>query len=100
MVRILVKKNPSGQISTLVPIKQETVRKRQEIQKCPSVGSSLNYSSFWSWLENHFLNEVIFISTSICLRTARLILKKNLDDKPIFHLEILQHITEGFPISR
>jgi hypothetical protein len=26
------------------------------------VGSSLNCSSSWSWLENHFLNEVIFMS--------------------------------------
>jgi hypothetical protein len=25
------------------------------------VGSSLNCSSSWSWLENHFLNEVIFM---------------------------------------
>jgi hypothetical protein len=25
------------------------------------VGSSLNYSSSWSWLENHFLIEVIFM---------------------------------------
>jgi hypothetical protein len=25
------------------------------------VGLSLNYSSSWPWLENHFLNEVIFM---------------------------------------
>jgi hypothetical protein len=25
------------------------------------MGSSLNYSSSWHWLENHFLNEVIFM---------------------------------------
>jgi hypothetical protein len=34
-VRILVKKHPSGQITTLVPIKQEMVHKWQVIQKCP-----------------------------------------------------------------
>jgi uncharacterized Fe-S cluster-containing radical SAM superfamily protein len=26
------------------------------------VGLSLNCSSSWSWLENHFLNEAIFMS--------------------------------------
>jgi hypothetical protein len=35
MVRILAKKHPSSQITTLVPIKQEMVRKRQVIQRCP-----------------------------------------------------------------
>jgi hypothetical protein len=30
-----VKKHPFGRITTLVPIKQEMVRKRQVIQKCP-----------------------------------------------------------------
>jgi hypothetical protein len=34
-MKILVKKHPSGQITTLVPIKQETIRKQQVIQKCP-----------------------------------------------------------------
>jgi hypothetical protein len=34
-VRILAKKCPSGRITTLVPIKQEMVHKRQVIQKCP-----------------------------------------------------------------
>jgi hypothetical protein len=57
------------------------------------VGSSLNYSSFWSWIENHFLNEVIFMSQHhyVCglLDLAR---KKILDDKLVFHLEILQNI--------
>jgi hypothetical protein len=110
-VRILVKKCPSGRITTLVPIKQETVCIWQVIQKCPFldplwqlleeslllcqshvlfhsnkirnnngrwhkldfpswselshavdlVGLSLNYSSSGPWLENHFLNEVIFM---------------------------------------
>jgi hypothetical protein len=31
-------------------------------------------------------------SASICPWTARLNLKKKLDDKPVFHLEILQNI--------
>ncbi len=44
-----MKKSPSGRITTLVPIKQETIH----------MGSSLNWSS--SWLENRFLNEVIFM---------------------------------------
>jgi hypothetical protein len=111
IVRILAKKHSSGQITTLVPIKQETVRKRQVIKKyafldslwqlvdgslllwqshvlfhsnkirnnngrwhkldfrswyelshaVDLVGSRLNCSSSWPWLENHFLNEVIFM---------------------------------------
>jgi hypothetical protein len=110
-VRILAKKHPSGQITTLLPIKQEMVCNWQVIQKCPfldplwqlveeslllcqslvlfhsnkiwnnngrwhkhdfpswselshavdHMGSSLNYSSSWPWLENHFINEVIFM---------------------------------------
>jgi hypothetical protein len=110
-VRILAKRHPSGWITTLIPIKQEMVRKWQVIQKRPFldplwqlveeslllcqshvlfnsskirnnngrwhkldfplwselshavdlVGSSLNCSSSWNWLENHFLNDVIFM---------------------------------------
>jgi hypothetical protein len=62
------------------------------------MGSSLNYSSSWSWLENYFLNEVIFMPQYQCLRTARLSPKKFLNDKLVFHLEILQNIIlEVFP---
>jgi hypothetical protein len=57
------------------------------------MGLSLNYSSSWSWLENHFLNEVIFMPQHqyVCglLDSAQ---KKFLDDKLVFHLEILQSI--------
>jgi hypothetical protein len=110
-VRILAKKHPSGRVTTLVPIKQETVHKQLVIQKCPFLdvlwqlveeslllcqshvlfhskkiwnnngrwhkldfpswsehshvvdlmGLSLNCSSSWPWLENHFLTEVIFM---------------------------------------
>jgi hypothetical protein len=57
------------------------------------VGSSLNYSSSWSWLENHFHNEVTFMlninmSTDYSTQPA-----KFLADKLVFHLEILLNIT-------
>jgi hypothetical protein len=56
------------------------------------MGSSLNNSSSLSWLENHFLNEVIFMPQHqyVCglLDSAQ----KKLDDKPVFHLKILQSI--------
>jgi hypothetical protein len=142
-VRILVKKCPSGQTTTLGPIKQETVRMQQVIQKCPFlepiwqlveeslllcqshvlfnsnkiqnnngrwhkldfpswsevshavdlVGSCLNCLSSWPLQENHFLNEVIFMPQHQYVRglldSAR---KKIMDDKQVFHLEILQNI--------
>jgi hypothetical protein len=42
----------------------------------------------------HFMtaNSDLHTSTSICPRTAQLSLKKFLDDKPVFYLEILQNI--------
>jgi hypothetical protein len=57
------------------------------------MGSSLNCSSSWPWLENHFLNEVIFMPQHryVC-GLLDLAPKKILDDKPVFHLEILQNI--------
>jgi hypothetical protein len=132
-VRILVKKRPSGWITTLVPIKQEMICMWQMIQKCPFlyplwqlVEESLllcqshvlfnsnkiqNNNGKWhklnlcSWSElSHAVDLValarkpfsqwtdLHASTSICPWTAQVSLKKFLDDKLVFHLEILQNI--------
>jgi hypothetical protein len=63
------------------------------------MGSSLNYSSSWPWLENHFINEVIFVPQHQYVhRLVDSIRKKFLDDKLVFHLEILQNmIMKVFP---
>jgi hypothetical protein len=58
-VRILAKKRRSGWITTLVPIKQEIVRKRQVIQKCPFLGP------LWQLVEGRvsFCVKVMYCST-------------------------------------
>jgi hypothetical protein len=57
------------------------------------VGSSLNYSSSWPLARKLFSQwSDLHTSTSICPQTARLSSKNFLDDKPVFHLEILQNI--------
>jgi hypothetical protein len=63
------------------------------------MGSSLNCLSSWSWLENHFLNEVIFMPQHQYVRRLLDSAKKKFqDDKPVFHLEILQNtILKVFP---
>jgi hypothetical protein len=57
------------------------------------MGSSLNCSSSWPWLENHLLNEVVFMPQHQYVHglfdSAQ---TKFLDDKPVFHLEILRDI--------
>jgi hypothetical protein len=63
------------------------------------MGLSLNCSSPWPWLENHFLIEVIFMPQHQYVRklldSAQ---KKILDEKPVFYLEILQNtILKVFP---
>jgi hypothetical protein len=61
------------------------------------MGSSLNCSSSWPWLENHFLNEVIFMPqhqyVHELLDSAQ---KKFLNDEPVLHLAILQNIILKF----
>jgi hypothetical protein len=102
-VRILVKKHPSGQITTLITIKQEIVRKQQVIQKCLSLDFPRDLDLARGFESKLFIILVLarklfsqwsdlHTSTSICPRTARLSPKKFLDDKQIFHLEILQNI--------
>jgi hypothetical protein len=56
------------------------------------MGLSLNCSSSWSWLENHFLNEVIFMPQHQYVSGLLDLAKKKLDDKLVFHLKILQNI--------
>jgi hypothetical protein len=59
MVRILTKKRPSVQITTLVPIEQEMVRKQQVIQKCPFL------DPLWQLVEGRvsFCVEAMYCST-------------------------------------
>jgi hypothetical protein len=104
MAWILAKKHPSGQINTLVPIKQEMVRKRQVIQKCPFTWLPPRDLDLARGLESELFIILVLArkpfsqwsdlhaSTSICPRTARLSLEKFLDDKLVFHLKILQNI--------
>jgi hypothetical protein len=62
------------------------------------MGLSLNCSSYWLWLENHFLSEVIFMPQHQYVRGLLDSAKKILDDKSVFHLEILQNtIMKVFP---
>jgi hypothetical protein len=57
------------------------------------MGSSLNCSSSWSWLESHFFNKVAFMPQHQYVHGLVDSAQKNfLDDKPVFHLEVLQNI--------